>query len=301
MPLLFGGIEAGGTKFVCVIGDENNKILKKLIIPTDVPDITFPKVIDFFKSLNSKDTLTAIGIGSFGPIELNKQSPYFGYITNTPRMGWKNFNFIGKMREEFNIPFGFDTDVNIAALGEHCAGAARDLDTFIYITVGTGIGMGGMVSNNLMHGLVHPEMGHIIIPRHNNDNFIGTCQLHKNCLSGLASGLSMQKRWGVSAASDLHPDHLAWDIEADYLSIAIVNCSLILSPQKIILDGGVIKNSPLLSKIHSKVLNLLNGYIKHEKILAHIEDYIVMPILGDDAGAIGALNLAKNCYFKNHE
>jgi len=297
MGVLFGGIEAGGTKFVCAVGDSKGEIYKQTVIPTVTPDVTMPEVIRFFQEVHLSTPLSAIGIGSFGPVDPDPESPYFGYITTTPKLAWSQYNILGAVQNTFNLPMGFDTDVNAAALGEYRWGAARGIDTFIYITVGTGIGGGGMINGNLMHGLMHPEMGHIFIPQNKDrDPFEGVCPFHGNCLEGLASGPAMMKRWGVDFALDLPSDHPAWSLEADYLAYAIANWIEILSPKKIIIGGGVMKQKVLLPKIYPKVLSVLNGYIKHKTILHDIENYIVSPGLGDNAGMYGALALAEQAY-----
>jgi len=291
---LFGGIEAGGTKFVCAVGTASGKIDKKIVIPTTTPEETITQVIKYFKDIHLNTPLSAIGIASFGPVDPDPLSPHFGYITSTPKLAWTNYNILGAFKDIFGVPVGFDTDVNGAALGEYRWGAAQGLNTFIYMTVGTGIGAGGMVSGKMIHGLMHPEMGHMRIPHdEQKDSFAGVCPFHGDCLEGLASGVAMMKRWGVNAALDLPSDHKAWDLEADYLAAALANCVLVLSPQKIIVGGGVMKQPGLLSKVHPRVVALLNGYIKHPAILEHIEKYIVLPGLVDDAGICGAIALAE--------
>jgi len=303
---IFAGIEAGGSKFVCAVGKiSSNKdkveIKDKIIIPTTTPDETIPQAINFFQSIHSSTPLKAIGIATFGPVDLNTSSPHYGYITTPPKPGWKHYNFVGTIKEAFQIPIGFDTDVNGSAIGEYRWGAAKNLDTFIYVTVGTGIGAGGMSQGKPMHGLIHPEMGHMFIPYDSNkDNFLGVCPFHGNCLEGLASGPSIQKRWNVKTASDLPSDHPAWDLEADYLASAFANCILILSPQKIIVGGGVMKRKEIFEKIRVKTQTLLSGYIKHEKLLNNIDSFIVPPALGDDAGIFGAIALAEQAFKKSY-
>jgi len=291
---LFGGIEAGGSKFVCAVGNADGKIEKKIVIPTSSPDETMPQVIKFFQGIHTNTPLAALGIATFGPVDLDEKSPTYGYITTPPKLGWGHYNILGEVKNAFNIPVGFDTDVNGAAIGEYRFGAARGLDTFIYVTVGTGIGAGGIISGKLMHGLIHPEMGHIFIPHDRvRDDFDGVCPFHGDCLEGLATGPAMQKRWGVRTASDLPLDHPAWDLEAEYLARAFANYILILSPQCIIVGGGVMKRREIYPKIGAKVQQMLNGYIKHEKILNKIDEYIVPPALGDEAGICGAIALAE--------
>lgn len=291
---LFAGIEAGGTKFVCAIGDALGNIREKITIPTTMPEETMALVIQYLQTINAKTPLSAIGIATFGPIDLDKKSPYYGYITTPPKPGWGYYNILGTIQKIFPLPIGFDTDVNGAALGEYRWGAAQGLDTFLYVTIGTGIGAGGIVSGELMHGLIHPEMGHIFIPHDlQQDNFTGVCPFHGDCLEGLATGPSLQKRWGVKSAMDLPAGHPAWDLEAKYLGYAFANYILILSPQKIIVGGGVMKHKELYPKIRAQVKFLLNDYIKHEKILTNIDNYIVEPGLKENSGICGAMALAE--------
>lgn len=297
--VLFGGIEAGGTKFCCAVGDEEGRIIDQTIIPTAHPDVTLPKVIEYFRAIHEKTPLSAIGIASFGPVDLNSESELYGFTTTPPKPGWQMFDFAGVLKKSFNLPVGFDTDVNGAALGEFRWGAARGLDTFIYITVGTGIGGGGMAAGNIMHGLVHPEMGHIFIPHdRSRDPFDGICPYHGDCLEGLASGPSIQKRWGVERASDLPAGHPGWVLEADYLAHAFACYSLMISPQRIIAGGGVMKTPGLIEMIRFRVSGLLNGYVRHHMILDEMDKYIVPPELGDRSGVCGALALAEQAYVK---
>ncbi|OGO94541.1 MAG: fructokinase [Coxiella sp. RIFCSPHIGHO2_12_FULL_42_15] len=293
MTTLFGGIEAGGTKFICGIADQNGKIKDNIRIPTNTPETTLVRVVDYFKKIHQETPLKAIGIASFGPIDPDPASPFYGYITSTPKPGWGQFNLVGAIKKHFALPIRFDTDVNAAALGEGTFGAAKGLNTYIYITVGTGIGAGGVIEGNLMHGLTHPEMGHIFIPQHKDDDFAGVCPFHKNCLEGLASGPSLKTRWKVNSALDLPVDHKAWEIEADYLATMIANYIMILSPQRIIIGGGVMRQKQLYTLIRPLVLKKLNGYIKHDTLQDHIDEYIVPPALGDSSGLLGAVALAQ--------
>lgn len=294
MAKLFGGIEAGGTKFVCTVGTASDKVEKKVVIPTTTPNETIPQVIEYFKNIHLKTPISAIGIASFGPVDPDSTSAHFGYITSTPKLAWVNYNILGAIKDAFGIPVGFDTDVNGAALGEYRWGEAQGLNTFIYITVGTGIGAGGMVSGKMIHGLMHPEMGHMRVPHDlKRDPFAGTCPFHGDCFEGLASGTAMVARWKVDSALDLPVDHEAWELEADYLAAALNNCIMVLSPQKIIIGGGVMKQPDLLVRVRSKVIALLNGYIKQPAILENIDKYIVLPGLGLNSGICGAIALAE--------
>ena len=291
----YAGIEAGGTKFICTIANKYYDIIERISIPTEEPQITMPKVINFFKRY--KDDLTSIGVGSFGPVDLDKTSKTYGFITDTVKVGWQNYNLVGEIKSNFNIPIGFDTDVNAAALGEYKWGHAKQLDNFIYITVGTGIGVGGMSNNKLMHGLTHPEMGHIFVRRSKLEkvSFHGICSFHGDCLEGLASGTAINARWGTSHCSELPIDHDAWKLEADYLAQAIMNYILICSPKKIIMGGGVMKQKQLFPLIYQKLQELMNGYISHPHIIGdQIKSYIVPPKLEDNAGCLGAIALAEN-------
>ena len=290
---LFGGIEAGGTKFVCAVGTNPGDLRNKFRFETTTPTETIEKLIEYFTEQNKKEKILAIGIGSFGPVDLKRESSTYGYITSTPKIKWQNTNFYGKIKEAFKIPVGFDTDVNAAALGEHRWGAAKDVSDFIYITIGTGIGGGGMMNGGFLHGLVHPEMGHIFIPHDKEtDPYGGICPFHKDCFEGLASGTAIKDRWGVSGEK-LGKDHPGWKLEANYISLAVINYICTLSPERIILGGGVMKQDQMLPLIHEKVKRLLNNYIKAPEITDNIEKYIVLPELGDNAGVLGAIALAE--------
>jgi fructokinase len=285
---LLGAIEAGGTKFVCGVGTKDGKIEEKVSFPTTTPEETMAQVESFFAGKE----VDAIGVGSFGPIDPIKGSPTYGYITTTPKPYWSQYNIVGYMKSKFNVPIGFDTDVNGAALGEHLWGAGQGLNSCMYITVGTGIGAGAVVNGQMLHGLSHPEMGHILVRRHPEDSYEGTCPYHADCLEGLAAGPAISRRWGLQGV-ELTEDHPAWDMEAYYLSQALMNYILILSPQRIIMGGGVMKQKQLFPLIHRELRSLLNGYVQHSAIHHDIEQYIVSPQLGDNAGLSGSLALAK--------
>ena len=292
MTHYYGGIEAGGTKFVCAVGTGLDDIRAEIRFPTTTPDETIGRAIAFFEQQAREVELAAIGIGSFGPADPNPASPTFGFITTTPKPGWQDVDFAGAVGRFLNLPVGFDTDVNVAALGEHRWGAAQDLDTFIYLTVGTGIGGGGMIGGKRMHGLIHPEMGHIRLPHDwAADPFPGSCPYHGDCLEGLASGPALQARWGQPAET-LPPDHPAWPLQARYLALALVNIICILSPQRIIIGGGVMAQPALYDLVRNQVQDLLNNYVQSPAILEDIENYIVPPGLGNRAGVLGAITLA---------
>lgn len=295
---IYGGVEAGGTKFVCAVGSCPDDLQDEVRFETTSPKETINRTLEYFKKQNLKEKLLAIGIGSFGPIELNRKLSNYGFITSTPKPGWSNINICGLIKEELKIPVGFNTDVNAAALGEYEWGAGRGLNNFIYLTIGTGIGGGVMINGRLLHGLQHPEMGHIFIPQDiKADPYEGNCPFHKNCFEGLASGPAMKNRWGKSP-EDLNKDHKAWDLEAQYISFALINYIFTLSPERIIIGGGIMEQKKLLPLILTIVKKMLNNYIHMEEITDNIEKYIVLPSLGKKAGILGALVLAKKEYIK---
>jgi fructokinase len=233
-------------------------------------------------------------MASFGPVDPDPQSPTYGHVTTTPKSGWPFTDMVSPFRKEFGVPVGFDTDVNAAALGENRWGAAQGLDTFVYWTVGTGLGGGGMVNGKLIHGLLHPEMGHMMVTHDRvRDPFPGNCPYHGDCLEGLAAGPALQARWGQRGET-LPPDHEAWALEAHYLALGLVNVITIVAPQRIILGGGVMAQPGIFPMIHDEVQRLLNGYIKLPAILEQIDQYIVPPALGGRAGVMGAIALAQD-------
>ncbi len=291
--ILYGGIEAGGTKFVCAVGTRPDDLRAETRFATTAPDETIQRAVEFFRAQQQESRLGALGIASFGPIDLDPSSPTFGSITSTPKPGWRNTDLRGPIERALGIPVAFDTDVNGAALGEYRWGAAQGLDTFIYLTIGTGIGGGGMVRGRLMHGLVHPEMGHIrLVHDWQADPFPGTCPYHGDCFEGLANGPSIEQRWGARGES-LPPDHPAWPLLAHYIALALADYICMLSPQRIILGGGVMTQPQLFPMIRAQVQQLLNGYVQSPEILQRIDQYIVPPVLGDRAGALGAIALAQ--------
>ncbi len=281
-----GGLEAGGTKMVCAIGDEQGNITEKKIIPTGTPQDTMPELIDFYKGKG----IEALGIGCFGPVDLNRKSSTYGFIRQTAKLPWINFDMAGTMSKELQVPIGFDTDVNGAVLGEAVWGAAKGLDNAIYITVGTGIGVGVYIDKRLVHGLMHPEAGHVLLSRHPKDTYKGRCPYHSNCAEGLAAGPAVEERWGQKAV-ELADREEVWEMEAYYISQAIADYIFVYSPEKIILGGGIMHQKKLYDMVRKQTKELLNGYIAKEEILEDMENYIVEPLLGDEAGIKGALYL----------
>ena len=284
--MLIGGIEAGGTKMVCAVGDESGKVMDRVSFPTRQPEETFRDLIDYFKGRD----IQALGVGCFGPLDLNKNSKTYGYITKTPKKGWEYCDVVGTLKNALNVPVGFDTDVNGAVLGEVTWGAAKGAESAIYITVGTGVGVGVYVNGGLLHGLVHPEAGHMLLGRHPEDEYVSCCPYHKNCMEGLASGSAVSGRWGKKGV-ELADRAEVWELEGFYIGQAIANYVLAYSPQKIILWGGVMHQEKLFDMVRREAKNMLNGYIPHDMILNSMEEYIVPPALGEDPGIMGAIKL----------
>lgn len=290
----FGGIEAGGTKFNCIIAQDPEHILAECTIPTESPQVTLPEVIRFFKDNEVKHDIhiIAMGVACFGPVNLDQNDPLFGSITSTPKVQWQNTPILTQLGTAFNIPLGFDTDVNGAAMGEGRWGAGHGLSDFIYVTIGTGIGGGVICNGQPVHGLIHPELGHLLMKHDlSKDPYPGRCPFHGDCLEGLASGPAMTERWGVST-HDLDANHSAWDLEALYLGQAVHNWVLSYSPKRIILGGGVMKKPGLLEKIRLVARDSLNGYVDSDLIKKVNDSFIVAPQLGDRAGSMGAITLA---------
>lgn len=288
--MILGALEAGGTKMVCSIGTAEGQVLEQVSYPTTSPEETMPKIIGFFKDAK----VDAVGIGCFGPLDLNPASSTYGCITTTPKLLWRNYPILAEMRSQLGVPAAIDTDVNAAALAEATLGAAKGLDSCLYVTIGTGVGGGVFIGGKLVHGLVHPEFGHMLLRVEADDPLPhGVCPYHDGCLEGLSAGPSIGERWGKKAY-ELAPDHPAWDLEARYLAQMCVNAIVSFSPEKIILGGGVMQQKHLFPLIHRYVLKLLGGYVQHPMILEHIDQYIVEPGLDTKSGVTGALLLARD-------
>ena len=291
---LFGAVEGGGTKFACVIGRGPDDILAEAVIPTTTPDATLSETVEFFRTGSAAHgPLAAIGVGSFGPVDLQEGSPTWGWITTTPKPGWAQTDVAGRLMKDLGVPVTFDTDVNAAALGEARWGAAQGLDTFVYLTVGTGIGGGALVGGRPIHGLLHPEIGHMLLPHDEAvDPFPGSCPFHGDCLEGLASGPALRARWGRPAES-LPAEHPAWALEARYLALALANLVCTLSPQRIVLGGGVMGQAHLYPLVRREVATLLNGYVQAREIHEGMNSYVVPPGLGNRSGRLGGLAMAE--------
>ena len=294
MDTVYGGIELGGTKLVCAVGTGPDDLRTSVVIDTtEAPDADLDAALAFFEQQARQSPLAAVGIASFGPIDLRKESATFGSITETPKTGWRNTDLVQRFRRRLGVPVEFDTDVNGAALAEQRWGAAQGLASSVYGTVGTGIGFGAIVHGERLHGLVHPEMGHLPM-RHDlaADPFVGVCPYHRDCLEGLASGEAIGARWG-QRADTLPVDHPAWKLEAHYLALGLVTIILILSPERIVLGGGVMHQLQLFPLIRAEVSRLLNGYLATPMVAEHCTEYIVPAALGDRAGVLGAIALAE--------
>ena len=289
---MYIAIEAGGTKFVCAYGNSPEQLKERTRIETRDPESTMQDVIEYIHRVAKEETLDGIGLACFGPLSLDRSSESYGSITNTPKLKWKDFPVVTVLEDEFHVPVGFDTDVNAAALGEYRWGAGKGCGSLLYITVGTGVGLGAVLDGIPVHGAMHPEAGHILLP-HNleKDPFEGVCPYHKGCFEGLASGPSLSKRWGVESATDLPPDHQAWDLEANYLAMAMMNYTLCYSPHRIVLGGGVMQSPGLIEKTRIKMGLLLADYVKNSSV-DQLDTYLVPPGLGQNSGIVGAWVLA---------
>lgn len=275
---------------VVAIADEHGTIFEKESIPTKTPEETIPLIIDFFAGKK----IQALGIGAFGPADVIKTSPTYGYILNTPKLAWKQFDLLGTLQRALQVPTGMDTDVNGACLGEMTYGCAKGLKNVLYLTIGTGIGAGIAVDGNLLHGMLHPESGHILIGKNSHDPGYSICPYHDCCMEGLASGPSIEARWGKKA-SELVDNYVVWELESEYLAKGIVNLILTVSPQKVILGGGVMHQEQLFPLIREKVTCMLNHYYDTQEILK-MEQYIVPAALNGNQGILGAARLAELAY-----
>lgn len=286
--MLIGALEAGGTKMVCSIGTPQGGVLQRASFPTVSPEATIPQIVGFL----SKFEIAALGIGSFGPLDLNPDSPTYGNITLTPKLEWKGYPLLAELKRQLGVPAAIDTDVNAAALAEYEMGAGRGLSSVLYVTVGTGIGGGLVIGGQMIHGLVHPEIGHMILaPQEGDPMPDGICPFHRHCLEGLASGPAIEKRWGLSAKL-MSEDHPAWELEATYLAQMCANMIVTVSPEVIVLGGGVMQQAHLFPRIREKTRALLGGYVASSRLdEGEIDAYIVPPQLGINSGVTGALLL----------
>ncbi len=285
---LIGAIEAGGTKMVCAVGTADGKVLDRASYPTRTPEETLPDLVGYFKD---KD-IVALGLAAFGPVAVNPSDPRFGRILNTPKIAWQNYDFMGELKRALNVPVGIDTDVNGACLGEITFGAAHGLTDVIYITVGTGIGVGVCIGGQMLHGMLHPEAGHVAVQRAEGDTVPSTCHCHDSCFEGVAAGPAVQLRLGEDN-NILSNDPAVLEQEADYLAQGLATYVLCYSPQRIILGGGVPDHTPeLMPLVRKKTLEKLNGYLSTPE-LDNIDTYIVAPSLDGNQGVLGSIELGR--------
>lgn len=290
--LVYGGVEGGGTKFICLIGTGPDRIVDETRFPTTAPDETLGRVIEFFQRRRDGIQLAAVGVSSFGPIDPDPASPTYGHILTTPKPHWPDTDVVGILHTALGVPIGWDTDTNGAALGERRWGAGGGADPLIYITVGTGIGGGGIVHGRTLLGLLHPEMGHFLVPSFDGDTFPGVCPFHGRCWEGVACGPALQARMG-RPAQELAPDDPVWELEAQYLAFGLLCIAEALSPQRIIVGGGVAGVPGLLDRTRRHLVRLNNGYIARPALGPEVGGYVVPPGLGGRAGVMGALELAR--------
>ena len=290
MAKLCGGVETGGTWCVCALGTGPDDVRAREQFPTTTPDETLERIVEFFRKHPPPE---ALGIGSFGPVDVDRNSPGWGYVTTTPKPGWQRTPVATVLRDRLKVPVVFDTDVNAAAVGEQRWGAGRGCPSVCYLTVGTGIGAGLIINGNPVHGLVHPEVGHLRIPHDTRrDPFDGNCPVHGDCWEGLASGPAMAQRWGDPPA-ELPDDHPGWPLEAEYLALGILSIVCVASPHCVIAGGGVLQRPKLLPMARDRLRDLLGGYLDTPLLGVEIDEYLVSPALGDDAGVLGAIALAQ--------
>ncbi len=292
MTKLYGGIETGGTWCVCALGTGPGELVAHDRFRTGSPDETLARIVAFFASA-AHPAPAAIGLGSFGPVDVDLRSPTWGAVTTTPKPGWAHTPVASVLRDRLGVPVAFDTDVNAAALGEQRWGAGRDARSLCYLTVGTGIGAGLLVEGRPLHGLMHPEVGHLRVPHDTaRDSFAGVCPFHGDCWEGLACGPALRARWGMDGRA-LPDDHPAWALEAEYLALGILSIVMVASPHRVILGGGVMEREPLLGLVRRRLADLVGGYLDLRLLGADVDRYVVSPELDDDAGVLGAIALAQ--------
>jgi fructokinase len=287
---VFGGVETGGTWCVCALGTGPDGIVAHERFATTSPSETLDRIVAFFAG---GPCPTAIGVGSFGPVDVDPASSTWGHVTTTPKAGWAHTPVATVLRDRLGVRVAFDTDVNAAALGEQRWGAGRDAASLCYLTVGTGIGAGLLINGRPVHGLVHPEVGHLRVPHDRvRDPFNGVCPFHGDCWEGLASGPALADRWGRDG-QELPDAHPAWELEADYLALGVLSIVMVASPRRVVLGGGVMERDGLLARVRARLRELMGGYLEQDLLGAGIDRYIVSPALGDDAGVLGAIALAQ--------
>lgn len=293
MSELYGGVETGGTWCVCAIGRGPDEIVAHERFATGAPEQTLARIAGFFED---GPAIVHLGIGSFGPVDLDPASPTWGHVTSTPKPGWASTAIAGPLRDRLGVPIAFENDVNAAALGERRWGAGRDAPSLCYVTIGTGIGAGLLIDDRPVHGLVHPEVGHLRVPHdRDRDPFAGSCPFHGDCWEGLASGPALRERWGAEP-HELADDHPAWELEAEYVALGVLAIVMVASPHRVILGGGVMERGPMFALVRERLRTLVAGYLVHPRLGPEVADYLVGPELGDDAGVLGAIALARDAH-----
>ena len=298
MARVYGAIEGGGTKFVCAVATGPHDVIARVRLDTRTPDVTIPDAIAFIREASHGHELAALGVACFGPIELDERAADYGSVTTTVKPGWAHTPVVGPLREAFGVPVGFDTDVNGAALGEVRWGAAQGCDPAVYVTVGTGIGGGVIVNGAPLHGLMHPEIGHLPIPRiawpdGRQDDYTGACSYHGGgCFEGLASGPAVGARAG-RPAEEIPDDDPIWELEAGYLALGLATVVLALSPRRIVIGGGVMNRGNVLHRTRERLRDVLAGYVGRPEVTLSNDAYVVAPRFGQDAGLVGAIALAE--------
>lgn len=295
---MIGAIEAGGTKIVCAVGRTWREVrdAEKFIVPTTSPEETMRRVMEWFVASDHESPIASMGVASFGPIDFTSNS----IAMSTPKESWRGVNWSDAIGQYLtNVRLGFDTDTDAAGLAEWRWGASVGRAVSVYVTVGTGIGGALIIDGTPVHGLLHPEFGHMVVPRQPGDDFPGTCPAHGDCLEGLACGLAVKQRWHQSGPQ-FPRDHPAWELESDYLSSAMVNIITITSPEIIVLGGGIMSVDGLLDKVRVKTRARLAGYIAKEQVTTQISDYIVSPGLGNSSGVVGAFALGERALHLAH-
>ena len=291
MTDIYGGVETGGTWVVCALGTGPDDIIDEETFATGEPELTLARIAAFFER---GPRPAAIGIGSFGPVDLDPASPTWGHVTSTPKPGWAHTAVAPVLAERLGVPVRFDTDVTTAALAEQRWGAAAGVDSVCYLTVGTGIGAGLLIDGRPVHGLVHPEVGHLRVPHdRERDPFAGACPRHGDCWEGLAAGGAIGQRWGVHPR-ELPDDHPAWELEAEYVALGILAIVLVASPRRVVVGGGVMARPGLLEAVRRRLVELNAGYLETPMMGEAVDRYLVAPALGERAGVLGAIALAKS-------
>jgi fructokinase len=291
MSPLYGGVETGGTWVVCALGTGPDDIVAQETFATGEPGPTLERIAAFFEGA---PRAAAIGVGSFGPVDLDPRSPTWGHVTSTPKPGWVHTPVAPVLRDRLGVPIHFDTDVTTAAIGEHRWGAGAGVDSLCYLTIGTGIGAGLLIDGRPVHGLIHPEVGHLRIPHdRERDPFAGNCPIHGDCWEGLAAGPAIAARWDADPR-ELPDDHEAWALEAEYVALGILAIVCVASPQRIVTGGGVLERPELLAAVRARLVDLNAGYLQTPLLGDEVERYLVAPSLGDRAGVLGAIALAQS-------